>query len=97
MPRNSGRAFVIGVTGLLVGFSCFASPQRDRDDEGVREAIRFEKAKQAAAERQARIEDGRERRENTRERSRTVRAVSREKDPSRTRQGSADRQRSTDR
>ena len=49
-------ALILGMAGALAGLPCLAQTQRDPDAAGVAEAIRFEKAKQAAADRQARIE-----------------------------------------
>jgi hypothetical protein len=46
------------ILGLAAGFASLPAlaGQKDPDAAGVQEAIRFEKAKQAAADRQARIE-----------------------------------------
>ena len=46
-------------TGLAVAFAGQAPQSKSQDDAGVREAIRFERAKAAADARQARIEAGR--------------------------------------
>jgi len=49
-------ALTMGLAGALAILPSLALAQRDDDRAGVAEAIRFEKAKQAAADRQARIE-----------------------------------------
>jgi len=46
-------------TGMAVAFAGQAPQSKPPDDAGVREAIRFERAKDAADARQARIEAGR--------------------------------------
>jgi hypothetical protein len=61
---------VLGLAGAMVGLPLASAAQDDRDDaRAVQEAIRFEKAKQAAADRQARIEDRRERESNSADRA----------------------------
>lgn len=49
-------ALTLAMAGALAGLPSLALAQKDPDARGVAEAIRFEKAKQAAADRQARIE-----------------------------------------
>jgi hypothetical protein len=49
-------ALILSLAGALAGLPSLAMAQKDPDAAGVAEAIRFEKAKQAAADRQARIE-----------------------------------------
>jgi hypothetical protein len=52
---------IAGLAGVMAGAPVLVAQDRDRDvrDQGsVEEAIRFEKAKQEAADRQQRIEDG---------------------------------------
>jgi len=52
-------ALILGLAGGLAALPAMAADQKDPDAAGVAEAIRFEKAKQAAADRQARIEAAR--------------------------------------
>ena len=47
---------IFALTGALAGLAPLAEAQKDPDQAGVAEAIRFERAKQAAADRQAHIE-----------------------------------------
>jgi hypothetical protein len=50
-------ACMVGLAGALGVLPSLAVAQKDRDDRtGVAEAVRFERAKQAAADRQARVE-----------------------------------------
>jgi hypothetical protein len=56
---NMKFALMLGLAGGLAVLPSFAAPQQERAEPGVAEAIRFEKAKQAAADRQARIEAAR--------------------------------------
>jgi hypothetical protein len=64
MSKPSRLALTLGLAGALagvkVGLPSLIAAERDPDAAGVAEAIRFEKAKQAAADRQARIEEARE-------------------------------------
>ena len=84
----------IGIAGALAALPSLAAPQaasqKDGGDQaGVAEAIRFERAKQAAADRQARIEAARNREENsadrtvpeTKKRPRNTKATSDRKTP----------------
>jgi hypothetical protein len=50
---------MLGLAGGLAVLPTFADTQKAHEDSGVAEAIRFERAKQAAADRQARIEAAR--------------------------------------
>lgn len=59
MLRASRLALILGFAGALVGLPPLTAAQKNQEEGGVQEAIRFEKAKQAAADRQARIEEGR--------------------------------------
>jgi hypothetical protein len=61
MLKPSKVALILGLAGALAGLPSLAAQQKDPDATGVAEAIRFEKAKQAAADRQARIEEAQER------------------------------------
>jgi len=61
MLKPSKIALILGLAGALAGLRSLAAQQKDPDAAGVAEAIRFEKAKQAAADRQARIEAAHER------------------------------------
>ena len=54
--RSMRLALIVGLAGALVGLPSLTAAHRDPDAAGVAEAIRFERAKQAAADRQARIE-----------------------------------------
>jgi len=67
MFRFSRFAMIMGLAGITAGLPSLAQ-QRARDDDGMAEAIRFERAKQAAADRQARIEAGQEREEHSADR-----------------------------
>ena len=58
MLRSSRLALILGFAGALATLPSL-SAQKDQEEGGVQEAIRFEKAKQAAADRQARIEEAR--------------------------------------
>jgi hypothetical protein len=49
-------ALILGLAGALAGLPTLALAEKDPDAAGVAEAIRYEKAKQAAADRQERIE-----------------------------------------
>ncbi len=49
-------ALILGLAAGFASLPALAAGQKDPDAAGVQEAIRFEKAKQAAADRQARIE-----------------------------------------
>jgi hypothetical protein len=60
MFKPSKLALILGLAGAMVGLPCLAAAQQDPDAAAVAEAIRFEKAKQAAADRQLRIDEGRE-------------------------------------
>lgn len=62
-------ALILGLAGALAGLPSLSAAQKDQDEAGVAEAIRFERAKQAAADRQARIEEARARAENSADRS----------------------------
>jgi len=62
-------ALILGLAGAMAALPSLASAQKDPDAAGVAEAIRFEKAKQAAADRQARIEAARAGGENSADRS----------------------------
>jgi hypothetical protein len=61
-------ALILGLAGALAGLPSLSAAQKDQDQAGVAEAIRFERAKQAAADRQARIEEARARAENSSDR-----------------------------
>ncbi|MGC9945930.1 MAG: hypothetical protein ABSF64_06120 [Bryobacteraceae bacterium] len=61
MLRHSKLALILGLAGALAGLPSLTAAEKDPDAAGVAEAIRFEKAKQAAADRQARIEEAHER------------------------------------
>jgi hypothetical protein len=65
MLKPSKFVLILGLTGAIAGLPCLAAAQKDPDAAGVGEAIRFEKAKQAAADRQARIEEARTRGEKS--------------------------------
>jgi hypothetical protein len=69
MFKRSRFALILGLAGAMAGLPSLAAQQKDPDAAGVAEAIRFEKAKQAAADRQARIEEARERGEKFADRS----------------------------
>jgi hypothetical protein len=61
MLRPSKLALILGLAGAMAGLpSLIAQQDEGRDEGGVAGAIRYEKAKQAAADRQARIEAARE-------------------------------------
>jgi hypothetical protein len=54
----SGKfALILGLAGAFAALPPLTAMQKDPDAAGVQEAIRFEKAKQAAADRQARVEE----------------------------------------
>ena len=56
--RTFNRCMLIaGMAGAMAWAPSLIAQQRDADQGSVQEAIRFEKAKQAAAERQERIEE----------------------------------------
>ncbi len=59
MSRFTRFALIVGMAGGMVALPSYAASKKDPDAAGVAEAIRFERAKQAAADRQARIEAGR--------------------------------------
>jgi len=61
MFKPSKIALILGLAGAMAGLPSLTAAQKDPDAAGVAEAIRFEKAKQAAADRQARIEAAHER------------------------------------
>jgi hypothetical protein len=61
MFKPNRFALILGLAGAMAGLSSLTAEQRDPDAAGVAEAVRYEKAKQAAADRQARIEGTRER------------------------------------
>jgi hypothetical protein len=69
MLKPSKFVLILGLTGAIVGLPCLAAAQKDPDAASVAEAIRFERAKQAAADRQARIEEARTRGEKSADRS----------------------------
>jgi hypothetical protein len=62
MWKPTKIALILGIAGALAGLPSLtaaqqaAAAQKDPDAAGVAEAIRFQKAEQAAADRQARIE-----------------------------------------
>ena len=62
---------MIGMAGALAALPSVAAAQKDPDAAGVAEAIRFERAKQAAADRQARIEEAKEHQAKRAERANT--------------------------
>jgi len=68
MLKPSKLALVLGLTGAIAGLPCLAAAEKDPDAAGVAEAIRFERAKQAAADRQARIDAAQTRAEKTADR-----------------------------
>ncbi len=70
MFSKSRIGLILGLAGGLAALPSMVAADRDRDPDaaGVAEAIRFEKAKQAAADRQERIEARGERQENTADR-----------------------------
>jgi hypothetical protein len=47
---------ILGLAGAMAWLPSLSAQQKDPDEAGVAEAIRYERAKQAAADRQARIE-----------------------------------------
>lgn len=66
MSKLSKVALILGLAGGLASLPSVSAQQRDdrnegRDEGGVAGAIRYERAKEAAAERQARMEEGRDR------------------------------------
>lgn len=61
MLKLSRLALILGLAGATAGLQSLSAQQVGEDEGGVAGAIRFEKAKQAAADRQARIEARRER------------------------------------
>jgi hypothetical protein len=69
MLKPGKFALILGLTGALAGLPCPAAAQKDPDAAGVAEAIRFERAKQAAGDRQARIEEAQARGEKSADRS----------------------------
>jgi len=69
MIKLSKYALILGLAGAMAGLPTLVAAQKDPDAAGVAEAIRFEKAKQAAADRQARIEEARARGEKSADRS----------------------------
>lgn len=69
MLKSSKVALILGLAGAMAGVPWLSAQQDEgRDEGGVAGAIRYEKAKQAAADRQARIEEGRERVSNSADR-----------------------------
>ncbi|HTT66262.1 MAG TPA: hypothetical protein VMG35_30635 [Bryobacteraceae bacterium] len=67
MPRRSRFALILGLAGAtsLIAAQAQSAAQKDSEAAGVAAAIRFQKAEQAAADRQARIETARERKGET--------------------------------
>lgn len=59
MLPSSRFAMILGLAGALAALPSLTATEKS--DTGVAEAVRFEKAKQAAADRQARIEESRDR------------------------------------
>ena len=57
MLTSNRLAIIAGLASAMAGLPPLNAQDRDRDEGNVQEAIRFEKAKEAAAERQQRIED----------------------------------------
>lgn len=80
MFRTTKFALILGLAGAMAALPSLTAEQKDPDAAGVAEAIRFEKAKQAAADRQARIEESRARAE-TKMKLRTVKSASAQKAP----------------
>jgi sRNA-binding protein len=80
MFRTTKLALIIGLAGAMAALPSLTAEQKDPDAAGVAEAIRFEKAKQAAADRQARTEEERARAE-TKTKPRTVKSASAQKAP----------------
>ncbi|MGA3043120.1 MAG: hypothetical protein ABSF54_20270 [Bryobacteraceae bacterium] len=68
MLKPSKVALILGLASALGLPSLSAQQNEGKDEGGVAGAIRYEKAKQAAADRQARIEEGRERAANSADR-----------------------------
>lgn len=69
MLKPSKVALILGLAGALAGLTSLSAQQNEgRDEGGVAGAIRYEKAKQAAADRQARVEAARERGTNSADR-----------------------------
>jgi hypothetical protein len=65
MWKPTKIVLILAIAGALEGLPSLtagqqAAAQKDPDAAGVAEAIRFQKAEQAAADRQARIEEARE-------------------------------------
>jgi len=54
MSKSSKFALILGLAGALAGLPSLGA--KDPDAAAVAEAVRFEKAKQAAADRQVRME-----------------------------------------
>jgi hypothetical protein len=71
MTKPSKFALILGLAGSMAGLQSLTAQQKDPEAAGVAEAIRFEKAKQAAADRQARIEEARARGEQSADRAAT--------------------------
>ena len=69
MIKPNKFALILGLAGAMAGLPSLTAQQKDPDAAGVAEAIRFEKAKQAAADRQARIEEARTRGEKSADRA----------------------------
>ena len=63
MTKLSKVALILGLAGGLAGVSSLSAQRKDdgQDEGGVAGAIRYEKAKQAAADRQDRMESARDR------------------------------------
>jgi hypothetical protein len=57
MLKPSKFVLILGLTGAIAGLPCLTAAQKAPDAASVAEAVRFERAKQAAADRQARIEE----------------------------------------
>ncbi|MGO4881534.1 MAG: hypothetical protein ACLP59_12010 [Bryobacteraceae bacterium] len=71
MLRSSRLAMILGLAAAMAGPSITLAQKdqdRDQDAKGIAEAIRFQKAEDAAAARQARIEAARARGENSADR-----------------------------
>jgi hypothetical protein len=80
MFRTTKLALILGLAGAMAALPSPTAEQKDPDAAGVAEASRFEKAKQAAADRQARIEEARAQAE-TKTKPRTVKSASAQKAP----------------
>jgi hypothetical protein len=69
MRSLTSLMITLGLTGAAVMLPAVAAAQQDEDQAGVQEAIRYEKAKQAAADRQERIEAAKEKGMNAADRA----------------------------